>query len=320
MSSDARLSVFFVLALASIATATSASTAKGQLPKAPATAPGDSEAQADLSRIIAGILSDTSSHMRMGPTRTATMADSARAAAVVAAARAALSQYVDVKVAERDGYYRNMPWLDDQPIYHYNSAENANAAERGKFDPSRPVSLLYKKNDRGQLNVVGAMYATSASAAPDSLDALLPVSMAHWHQHVNLCYPGKSIGRYLTGKVDAGLVFVMKTLIDITSAPVCEAAGGRFVSSEAGWMAHVYMFPGSNDAKAIWDADDIGSMGMRMTHPPADLQCCRWPRPISAFLRRRAPRWGLKSSRSKRKRRFECWQVRVQHAVRHHED
>jgi hypothetical protein len=32
------------------------------------------------------------------------------------------------------------------------------------------------------------------------------------------------------------------------------------------------MFAGSNDPKAIWDADDVGSsMGMQMTHPPANL-------------------------------------------------
>jgi hypothetical protein len=272
MSSNIRLSVLSVLALTCIATATPASTAESQLAKNSATLPADSEAQAELSRVIAGILSDTSSHMRMGPTRTATVADSARGAAVVGAARAALSQYVDVKVAERDGYYRNMPWLEDQPIYHYNSMQNSKAAERGEFDPAKPISLLYKKNDRGQLMLVGAMYGTSASAAPDSLDALLPISMAHWHQHVNLCYPSPTVGRYLSGKVDARLVFLMKVLVGITSAAECEAAGGRFVSSEAGWMAHVYMFVGSNDPKAIWDADDVGSMGLRMTHPPADLQ------------------------------------------------
>jgi hypothetical protein len=272
MSSDIRFSVFSVVALTWIVTATLPRTADSQLPThaaSPASA-ADSGAQADLSRLIAGILSDTSSHMRMGPRRTATLTDSARAAALVLAARAALRQYVDVHVAERDGYYRNMPWLEDQPIYHYNSARNFNAAEQGQFDPAKPVSLLYKKNDRGQVRLVGAMYATGASAAPDSLDALLPTSMAHWHQHVNLCYPGPTVLRYLSGKVDTALVFWMKHLGDITSAAECEAAGGRFVPTEAGWMAHVYLFAGSDDPKAIWDADDVGNMGMQMPHPPTD--------------------------------------------------
>jgi hypothetical protein len=271
MSSDTRSSVFSIIALVWIATTASASAAESQLPKHSTTVAADSQAQVDLSLVVAGILSDTSSHMRMGPTRAATVADSSRAAALVVAARAGLSQYVDVKVAERDGYYRNMPWLEDQPIYHYNSVRNYTAAERGEFDPANPVSLLYTKNDRRELTLVGAMYATSASASPDSLDALLPISMAHWHQHVNLCYPGPAVGRYSPGKVDAGLVFVMKILLSITSAAECDAAAGRFVPSEAGWMAHVYMFAGS-DPKAIWDADDVGNMGMLMPHPPTHPQ------------------------------------------------
>jgi hypothetical protein len=272
MSYNIRPSLFAVLALTWIVTATRANRAQSQSPAKSAASPAQSDAEAELSRVIASILSDTSSHMRMGPTRTATAADSARAATVVAAARAALGQYVDVKVAERDGYFRNMPWLEEQPIYHYNSVQNSDAAKRGEFDPSKPVSLLYKKNDRGQLTLVGAMYGTSPSAAPDSLDVVLPISMAHWHQHVNLCYPGPTASRHWSGKVDAGFVFFMKLLLSITSAAECEAAGGRFVASEAGWMAHVYMFPGSNDPKAIWDADDVGSsMGMQMTHPPANL-------------------------------------------------
>jgi hypothetical protein len=272
MSYNIRPSLFAVLALTWIVTATRANRAQSQSPAKSAASPVQSDAEAELSRLIAGILSDTSSHMRMGPTRTATAADSARAATVVAAARAALGQYVDVNVAERDGYFRNMPWLEEQPIYHYNSVQNSDAAKRGEFDPSKPVSLLYKKNDRGQLTLVGAMYGTSPSAAPDSLDVVLPISMAHWHQHVNLCYPGPTASRHWSGKVDAGFVFFMKLLLSITSAAECEAAGGRFVASDAGWMAHVYMFAGSNDPKAIWDADDVGSsMGMQMTHPPANL-------------------------------------------------
>ena len=135
--------------------------------------------------------SDTSSHMKMGPTRTATVADSARAAAYCPRRAGCPQPYADVNVAERDGYYRNMPWLEDQPIYHYNSSRNFRVADRGKFDVTKPVSLLYKKDHDGQLRLVGAMYATSESAAPEDLDALLPISMAHWHEHVNLCYPGR---------------------------------------------------------------------------------------------------------------------------------
>src|SRR6266567_7546099 len=58
----------------------------------------------ELPAAVNELLSDTSAHMRMAPRRTATAADSARAADVVKRARAALQQYTDVKLAERDGY------------------------------------------------------------------------------------------------------------------------------------------------------------------------------------------------------------------------
>lgn len=201
----------------------------------------------------------------MGPTRRATPADSARAAAFVLAARAALGQYVDLKLAERDGYYREMTSIENQPIYHYSSRVNIGASDRGEFDPAKPVSLLFKKDDRGVLNLVGAMYATSASAAPAALDSLLPTSMAHWHEHVGFCCPGGRITRNLSKSVDRATAFVLGVFFSITSAKECEAAGGRF-APDSGWMAHVYMFAG-DDPKLIWDTDDAGNMDHHMRQP-----------------------------------------------------
>lgn len=267
MSSDARFRLFCVIAFACSVAPGLANTAQGQSPPPPPSSAADSKARAELSQIIAGLLSDTSSHMRMGPTRTATAADSVRAAAIVLIARAALSQYLDVKAAERDGYQRNLPWVEDQPIYHYNRLENFRAAERGEFDFGKPVSLLYKKDNLGELRLFGAMYGTSASAATEQLDTLLPISMAHWHKHVNMCYPGRAVPRDGPRKVDAGTVFLVKLYFSITSAGQCETAGGQFVPVEFGWMAHVYIFAGSDDPKVIWDADDLGNMDMHVRHP-----------------------------------------------------
>jgi hypothetical protein len=271
MSSRARFRVVSVIAfthIVRIVTARSAAAAQSQAPQQSRSAAADSQAQAELGRALADILDEASPHMRMGPTRPATPADSARAAAFVRAARAALNQYVDVKLAERDGYYRNMPRLENQPIYHYNSLLNISATGRGEFDPTKPVSLLYKKDDRGQLKLVGAMYATGASAAPEALDALLPISMAHWHEHVNICNPGGRIVRNLPGTVGAATVFVVQLFFSITSASECEAAGGRFEPG-GGWMAHVYMFAG-DDPKLIWDPDDVGNMVHHMREPPRE--------------------------------------------------
>jgi hypothetical protein len=256
MSSHARFRVLSVIAFTC-----SASAAQSQSPISAA----DAQARAELSRTLAGVLDEKSPHMLMGPTRAATPADSARAAAFVVAARAALSQYVDVKLAERDGYTINT-LLQDLPIYHYNSLRNIHAADRGEFDAAKPVSLLYQKDDRGQLKLVGAMYAADTYAAPEALDALLPISMAHWHEHVNFCNPGATIGRHLPQTVNAARVFWTKLYLSITSASDCEASGGRFVQVEGGWMTHVYMFA-SDDPKLIWDTDDVGTMDPHMRMP-----------------------------------------------------
>lgn len=267
MSSNAHRRIFSVAATVCLATPFLGGRLESQAPQHSPDSAANSKSQAELSRLFAGILSDTSSHMRMGPTRAATAADSSRAAGIVSAARAALSQYTDVKLAERDGYYRNLPSLADQPIYHYNSQTHFNAANHGVFDVTKPVSLLYKKDDHGQLKLVGAMYATSESAAPEELDALLPISMAHWHEHVNLCYPGRLAGRDGPVTIDARTVFLVDLFFSITSASRCENAGGHFVPVEFGWMAHVYLFAGSDDPAVIWGTDDAGNMDVHMRHP-----------------------------------------------------
>lgn len=258
MSLDARLCAFSVLLL-------TASVARPVESQTPQNLASPTPAQAQVSRLFAGIFSDTSVHMRMGPTRPATAADSARAAAAVVRARAALSQYTDVKVAERDGYYRNMPWMEEQPIYHYNNLHNVNS---GGFDITKPVSLLYQKDDRGQLKLVGAMYGASGGATPDELDALLPIGMAHWHEHVNLCYPRGDVLGNTSPQVDGRLAFLLELYFSATTEAQCEHLRGSFVPLDGGgWMTHVYMFADSDDPKVIWDSDDAGLMMGPMRHP-----------------------------------------------------
>jgi len=125
MSRQLHLRVVSVVVLSFAAAATPAASLLAQHAARPAS---DYQAQAGLSRIFAELLSDDSPHMRMAPTRVATAADSARAAALVATARAALGRYKDVKLAERDGYWRNLSIVKDQPIYHYNNLHNFKAA------------------------------------------------------------------------------------------------------------------------------------------------------------------------------------------------
>jgi hypothetical protein len=152
-----------------------------------------------------------------------------------------------VKLAESDGYVKFLPRLEKQSIYHYISRENA-IAEYTQIDPTHPSSLLYTKNKRGEMVLVGAMYGAPADMTPDELDARLPIGIAHWHEHVNFCGPQPSAIRDGTARVDGPTV---AKWLSITSEQQCEAVGGRFVPRLFGWMAHVYLFAG-NDPKTIW--------------------------------------------------------------------
>jgi len=211
----------------------------------------------ELAAAVNGLLSDTSAHMRMAPARVATRADSARAAAIAAQARAALAKYRDVAVAERDGYVRFLPWLADQAIYHYNSVGNV-LATLSAFDPTRPVSLLYRKDAAGAMQLVGAMYAAPPQATPDDLDARLPLGIAHWHEHVDFCGPSPDSVRAGTQRADGES---LARWLRITSRDECTAAGGRFVPRLFGWMAHAYLFAG-DDPASIWGGEGNDQMHM----------------------------------------------------------
>src|SRR2546427_11448681 len=48
-------------------------------------------------------------------------------------------------------------------------------------------SLLYQRAADGSLTLVGAMFTAPAQTSDAELDARLPLSVVHWHQHVNWC-------------------------------------------------------------------------------------------------------------------------------------
>ena len=210
-----------------------------------------------LAPMINALLSDTNAHMRMAPTRRRTRADVTRAIGVAKTARAALRRYADVKLAEQDGYQRFLPWLAEQDIYHYNNIQNVMTSV-DTFDITRPVSLLYRKNKGGALVLVGAMYSALPGASMNDLDARLPVSVAHWHEHVNFCGPRPDSVR--AGVVRTGSATLARWL-RITSPDTCRAAGGVFLPRLFGWMTHAYLF-GKQDIASVWGGAQHDHMRM----------------------------------------------------------
>ena len=173
-------------------------------------------------------------HMTM--TRLAPMhaGDAARAAAISDTVRRAIEKYRDYHVALEEGFtifHANLP----QKVYHFTSKPNALAAIF-TFDPSRPTSLLYRKTADGY-TLVGAMFTAPKRFSPEELNERVPLSVAEWHLHTNLCLPPKGQEQALLPAGNAPSRFGLRGTVATEDA--CKAAGGRFHATVFGWMVHV---------------------------------------------------------------------------------
>jgi hypothetical protein len=77
-------------------------------------------------------------------------------------------------------------------------------------------------------------------ASERELHVLVPLSVAQWHAHVNVCIPPK-------GTADWSRFGVRGS---IATEAECRKAGGRFVPQLFGWMLSVYPF--KNKPEEIW--------------------------------------------------------------------
>ena len=157
-------------------------------------------------------------HMHMTAPRPQTPADAARAKEIVDQLRAGIAKYKDYHVALADGYKIFLPNLK-QPEYHFTNYMNG-FLEAFTFDPARPTSLLYKKTSTGY-ELVGAMYTMPKRATEDQLNERVPLSIASWHLHTNLCMPPANQRRNADWTK-----FGLRG--SIATREACDAAGGRF--------------------------------------------------------------------------------------------
>ena len=191
-------------------------------------------------------------HMKMTSLRPMKPGDQERADAIAAASRVVADHYTDYHTALADGYQIFMP-DQAQDVYHF-VLETVEG--RGRFDKDKPPALLYRKTKDGY-KLVGVMYTARFGAGEAELDARIPLSIAQWHEHVNLCTPSSGHqGNWLMGDPKFGLDG------SIATREACTAAGGMFLPHLAGWMTHVY--PYETDKAKVWGAgmdDDHGGRG-----------------------------------------------------------
>lgn len=87
------------------------------------------------------------------------------------------------------------------------------------------------------------MYTAPRDMTEEQLNERIPLSVAQWHAHINICLESDGSGRGMTRRQ-----FGFKGTI--ASESECRQAGGHFVPQAGGWMIHVYPFE-ANPAQ-IW--------------------------------------------------------------------
>jgi hypothetical protein len=180
-------------------------------------------------------------HMGYTALRPKSAGDQERADKMVETLRTGLAKYKDYRVAETDGY---KPWHPEMktPIVHFTKLWYAVKAQF-TFNPSQPTSLLYKRTGDGGYELVGAMYTAPKRWSEDKLNQRVPLSIARWHKHTNLCLPKKGTDPSTVDWKKFGMG-------SIATKAACDVAGGVFYPQIFGWMVHVY--PWEKDPRLVW--------------------------------------------------------------------
>ena len=131
------------------------------------------------------------------------------------------------------------PNVKNQPVYRFTKL-GAAIREHFKFDPARPSSLLYKKNADGTFRLIGAMYTAPKDASPEELDARVPLGIARWHLHTNMCVPRLTQQKRWCEVNDGKLVFGPAS--PIATPEACDAVDGSFLPVVFNWMVHANVF------------------------------------------------------------------------------
>ena len=174
-------------------------------------------------------------HLHMTTARPQGPTDQQRADEIVKELRTGIEKYKDYHVALNEGFQIFHPEIP-QPEYHFTNYANGLEAAYA-FDATRPTSLLYKKTASGY-ELVGAMYTMPKRATEEQLNERVPLSIATWHLHRNLCMPPKD-ARRAADYTKFGLHG------SIATQEACDAAGGKFYPVIFGWMVHVYPYEDS---------------------------------------------------------------------------
>jgi hypothetical protein len=173
-------------------------------------------------------------HMQMSLKGAPAPGDAARAAQVLTAAASVLARYRDVSTALRDGYKPFFPTGRLGEEIHYTS-NRYRRREQQHVDYSQPGSILYERTAVG-LKAVGVMYTAPTQASSEQLNAIVPLSIATWHRHVDYC----GGPRNLPASEQFGPNARFGPQGSIHTEEACRVAQGLWIPVVLNWMTHVY--------------------------------------------------------------------------------
>ena len=188
-------------------------------------------------------------HLLTTDRRTASAADSLRGDELVVAIRDAIGKYSTTDRAVGDGY-RELPDGDTTAlaIVHFFNWRYA-VEEAVRFNPAKPAGLIYRRGKSGY-QLLGATYTAPGASTEEALDQRVPLSVAQWHQHVDLCVPKPDdTARWSELGPDDKPVFGPASAIDTKAA--CDSVAGVFKPRVFGWMVEARVF-GSDNPDSIW--------------------------------------------------------------------
>ena len=191
-------------------------------------------------------------HLLTTDRRPASAADSLRGDELVVAIRDAIGKYSATDRAVGDGY-REVPDGDTTPlaIVHFFNWRYA-VEEAVRFNPAKPAGLIYRRGKSGY-RLLGATYTAPGASTEEVLDQRVPLSVAQWHQHVDLCVPKPDdTARWSELGPDDKPVFGPASAIDTKAA--CDSVAGVFKSRVFGWMVEARVFV-SDNPDSIWGAN-----------------------------------------------------------------
>jgi len=190
-----------------------------------------------------GAMKNMSLHMTYTTLRPENAGDKTRAASIVTDLQRALSKYQDYHAAEAAGFKPFHPEIKNQQVVHFTKNWYGLKAAF-TFNPDEPTSLLYQRTSDGGYKLIGAMYTDRKNATEDQLNERVPLSVARWHRHINLCFPARGTDMKTADWTKFGFNGSIATKAD------CDAVNGRFYPQVFGWMVHVY--PWEQNAKLVW--------------------------------------------------------------------